>query len=147
VSLNNPGRKAARERERYRERLAAGLCGRCGKIPHEPDRTSCRRCLGASNAKAKRFFRDVTGQYREAVLDHYGRECACCGESEPMFLTVDHVNNDGNEHRREVVPSQLTTWIVKNNFPPGFQILCWNCNCGKHRNGGVCPHQQRRDDR
>ena len=28
------------------------------------------------------------------------------------------------------------------DFPEGFQILCFNCNAGKHRNGGRCPHEQ-----
>lgn len=22
-----------------------------------------------------------------------------------------------------------------------YQLLCFNCNCGRHRNGGVCPHK------
>jgi hypothetical protein len=23
-------------------------------------------------------------------------------------------------------------------------VLCYNCNCGRARNGGVCPHQQKK---
>jgi hypothetical protein len=30
---------------------------------------------------------------------------------------------------------------VKQGFPDGFQTLCFNCNVGKYKNGGVCPHQ------
>jgi hypothetical protein len=22
----------------------------------------------------------------------------------------------------------------------GFQVLCWNCNCGRAFNNGICPH-------
>jgi hypothetical protein len=31
---------------------------------------------------------------------------------------------------------------VKHNFPPGFRLLCSNCNFGRARNHGVCPHQE-----
>lgn len=74
------------------------------------------------------------------VLEHYGGKCACCGEDEWKFLTIDHINNDGAAHRR-VVKTYITGWLIKNNFPPGFQILCHNCNFTKEAYGG-CPHQE-----
>jgi hypothetical protein len=30
---------------------------------------------------------------------------------------------------------------VKNAFPDTITLLCFNCNCGKGRNKGVCPHK------
>jgi hypothetical protein len=57
------------------------------------------------------------------------------------FLTVDHINNDGAAHRKKVVSAKLYTWLEENRFPVGFQILCYNCNMGKARNGGICPHK------
>ena len=33
-------------------------------------------------------------------------------------------------------------WIKRNNYPDGFQVLCWNCNSGKGANGGICPHER-----
>jgi hypothetical protein len=63
---------------------------------------------------------------------------------------MDHINNDGAQHRRpsggRMKAEKLWKWLIDNNFPEGFQILCWNCNCGKHRNGGVCPHQKKESD-
>jgi hypothetical protein len=82
-------------------------------------------------------FRDVADE----VIAHYGGKCACCGETERLFLSIDHINNDGAKHRREVPASSLYRWLKKNGYPEGFQVLCMNCNCGKARNGGVCPHQ------
>ena len=35
----------------------------------------------------------------------------------------------------------LNQWLITNNFPMGFQILCWNCNVAKGILG-VCPHQE-----
>lgn len=32
-------------------------------------------------------------------------------------------------------------WLIKNNFPSGFQVLCCNCNYGKNSNHGICPHK------
>jgi len=37
----------------------------------------------------------------------------------------------------------LPYWLKKNNFPPGFQVLCANCNFAK-RNSRYCPHEIRR---
>jgi len=82
----------------------------------------------------------------ETILVYGGYRCACCGESEPMFLTLDHVNNDGNRHRRAIgsfSSPKMFAWLRARNYPPGFQVLCSNCNHGRHRNGGTCPHAAR----
>jgi hypothetical protein len=81
---------------------------------------------------------------RDKVYDHYGRTCTCCGEDQIMFLTIDHIDNDGATHRKEMGNrggSSFFAWMVSADFPSGFQVLCRNCNWGKHVNGGVCPHQ------
>jgi hypothetical protein len=78
------------------------------------------------------------------VLSHYGTKCACCGESEIMFLTIDHVNNDGAKHRKEMGSGSKTyKWLIDNNFPEGFQTLCYNCNCGRRHD--VCPHKRKEE--
>jgi hypothetical protein len=87
---------------------------------------------------------------REEVFDAYGHRCACCGESNPFFLSIDHIDNDGAQKRKSGEQPKGGTsfyrWLKKNGFPKGFQVLCMNCNVGKHRNGGICPHQVRRND-
>ncbi len=71
--------------------------------------------------------------------------CACCGESHIKFLTIDHKNNNGNEHRKQIGRGGmiLLRWIIKNGYPSGFQILCYNCNYAKNTNEGVCPHLEK----
>jgi hypothetical protein len=90
-------------------------------------------------------------KYVDLVFDHYGRICACCGEDEILFLTLDHIYNDGAEHKREIGPKNskhgcngtaFYRWVVQNNYPSFLQTLCINCNQGKHRNGGICPHKK-----
>ena len=78
---------------------------------------------------------------RSMCFDHYGRQCACCGETELLFLTFDHINGGGNKHNRKV--GYIPRWLVSQGFPDGFQVLCMNCNLGRSINGGVCPHQER----
>ncbi|MBU2685592.1 MAG: hypothetical protein KKF27_20315, partial [Gammaproteobacteria bacterium] len=98
------------------------------------------KCQGA---EWQRKYRE---EYREKVLNHYGNKCNCCGETTPQFLTIDHIHNDGytarqkKQHPRDA--SSFYRWLVKTNFPEGFQILCMNCNFGKARNNGICPHQE-----
>ncbi len=91
------------------------------------------------NTIKKAFHRER----RLMVIARLGGKCECCGESHPIFLDVDHINGDGAEQRRKD-PLQYTiyTWLVKNNFPPGFRLLCSNCNKGRWRNGGICPHEE-----
>lgn len=98
----------------------------------------------AECAKAKRLA-DVV---KEEVFKAYGGwVCNCCGEREKAFLTIDHVNNDGCEKRKEHGHSnRFYRWLRRNGYPDGYQVLCMNCNFGKHMNDGVCPHQGRRND-
>jgi hypothetical protein len=86
--------------------------------------------------------RKVNSDRKRRVYDAYGGfRCACCGETEEAFLSIDHVNNDGAEHRRQVDRRSMYKWLEKEGFPSGYQVLCMNCNFGKARNGGVCPHE------
>jgi len=77
----------------------------------------------------------------DRVVTKYGGMCVCCGETIRDFLTLDHVNNDGNVERRTTHMTKLYKKLDRaTDRLPGYQILCCNCNFGKHRNGGVCPH-------
>ncbi len=79
----------------------------------------------------------------KAIMQYGGYRCACCGESEPKFLTLDHIHNNGGTHRKEIGNrgSGIFKWLRDNDYPPGFQVLCMNCNHGKALNGGTCPHK------
>lgn len=95
------------------------------------------------------YMRDKRARNRQLVFDHYGWKCACCGQDFPLFLTIDHVNNDGNVHRRALKGigkggTPFFDWLVRKGFPEDFQTLCRNCNWGKHANGGFCPCQTHR---
>lgn len=65
------------------------------------------------------------------------------------FLTIDHVDNNGAAHRREIhgpgyknrPPAGHRTyrWLRIQEYPAGFQVLCMNCNFAKGVYG-ECPH-------
>lgn len=57
-------------------------------------------------------------------------KCELCNESYSEFLCVDHINDDGSEHRKEIGigGNQLYRYLLNNNFPEGYQVLCNNCN-------------------
>ncbi len=74
--------------------------------------------------------RNLYYRYKEQVFAHYcdGKpKCAKCGFDNPKALSVDHINGKGNEHRKTLGGVNIIKWIVKNNFPEDFQILCMNC--------------------
>ncbi len=78
---------------------------------------------------------------KRELVEYYGNgSCACCGEREIMFLTIGHVDGGGCKHLKEI-GYNLYFWLKRNDYPKGFQVLCFNCNRGKHLNNGVCPHQ------
>lgn len=117
-------------------------CYDCANPP-APNKKRCLACL----VRARGVDRKVCIAARAKVLDHYGRECACCGESIDLFLTIDHINNDGAEHRKRdlygIGGNVLYRWLVRKSFPPGFQTLCYNCNMARAHHG-ICPHERKR---
>jgi len=113
----------------------------------------CRRYYRGHKAEKKV---DGAARYRklkdELFSAYGGYICSCCGETEPMFLTIDHEDGNGADHRRSMTAKgrnyrdatgyKTYRWLKNNGYPPGFRVLCANCNHGSHRNGGVCPHQR-----
>lgn len=91
------------------------------------------------------------------ALTHYSGgtpKCSCvgCCETHTEFLTIDHIDGGGGEHRRELSgpgskdkrsPGGLAFyyWLRRNKYPGGFRVLCWNCNCSRGLYG-YCPHEK-----
>jgi hypothetical protein len=87
---------------------------------------------------------------RLRVLSHYSGgapACRCCGEDRLEFLALDHIDGNGNEHRRSSGVgrggARAYRWAIRNGFPPIFRVLCHNCNMaiGFY---GECPHERER---
>ena len=116
-------------------RAANGQCWMCSKLV-VPGKKYCEKHL-AVIAKCARGRRHID---RQLVLNHYGRQCAYCEDKRVYFLTMDHINNDGAEHRRQMNKgkssrsrsgSPIYQWLRTHGYPTGFQTLCFNCNSAK----------------
>jgi RNase P subunit RPR2 len=95
----------------------------------------CKECQ-----KKRKIPREYQLAYRaknkSAVFEHYAQngeiKCARCGFSDTRALSIDHINGKGAQHRKQIgkhhVGSVLFySWLVRHDFPEGFQILCMNC--------------------
>jgi hypothetical protein len=89
------------------------------------------------------YMKERHAKQRKIVFDHYGRICVCCGETNEGFFTIDHIEEIGSKAKRqELGQNAIYNWLIQNNFPPGFRVMCYNCNCGRAHNDGICPHHQ-----
>lgn len=98
----------------------------------------------ANRERLVEYDRKRGRELKAKIIEEYGGKCACCGEAHFAFLTIDHINNDGAEHRRQGVGhgKSFYQWLIRNDFPKdNFQLLCMNCNFAKGHYG-VCPHQE-----
>jgi hypothetical protein len=125
--------KARQQSREYRNRKLANAT---------PEEAAAIRAAEADKTKRNQQRR------KDSVFAAYGGyKCACCGETERLFLSIDHIHNNGNVERKSDAYGSSGTafylWLCKHNFPSGYQVLCMNCQIGKHKNGGVCPHQRK----
>lgn len=67
------------------------------------------------------------------ALTHYGPNgsLGCCfpecSVTDLDMLSLDHVNDDGASHRREMsAGNPIYRWVEETGFPEGFQTLCYN---------------------
>ena len=132
-------KKNAKKRDAYRQRYYADNRVKIMARVREWEAANPER----RRANAREFYYRLQ---HECIAAYGGYQCACCGETEPMFLSIDHVNDDGAEHRKLLGGNsagvKLYQWLKAKGYPEGFQVLCLNCNFGRYRNGGVCPHKQ-----
>lgn len=122
--------------------LGKSICNGCKKEfhPNYYFRNFCSECV-----KFVKLIMNndtlTTGQINSLVLrlriiDKYSLgkfECSCCGYNKVPLLQIDHINGDGKQHRESLGGDNYAVWqwIIDNNYPEGFQILCATCNIKK----------------
>jgi len=88
-------------------------------------------------ADAVRTGKVLRRKQRMAVLWYYSggaMTCVRCGFPDIRALVLDHINGGGTEHRRTMkAGTNVWLWLARHGFPPGYQILCANCNAIKAR--------------
>jgi hypothetical protein len=78
---------------------------------------------------------------RLLVLSHYSKIlsksnipiCMNCGLNGIEFLHIDHIEGIKNKEVKHIrAGSNLINYLIRENFPKGYQVLCGNCNWLKH---------------
>lgn len=158
------GEKAEQKRQRERERRAkftpeqkqAALDHQLLYMQHRRltdqkylawSRITVRRMYQKHRARRLADMREKQWRTRLQCLQAYGGLepfCGCCGESHLEFLTLDHIldrkNDGGVRVGGKLFGQGLFSWMIRMGFPPGFRVLCYNCNCARGAHG-YCPHE------
>lgn len=137
-----------------------------GFIPNEEKwplrmqhRKSEEKYRGTHRVERKESNKVYVRSLKEKVISHYSNDTMACAGLEddlgcrfhvnltffPLEVllaveTIDHLNNDGGKHRKELFGKRgyagyhFYQWLIKNNFPSGYQVLCFNCQWIKRFN-------------
>jgi hypothetical protein len=151
--------KIKKNQEKQKERIAF--------LNTTPEYKSKRK-VREQKPKRKARRKEIREDRRLKVLQHYSTRlsksdipcCNCCGEHLHIdFLAIDHIAGRRQmDSEPELVKlgyssklknTALIKWLIDNDCPEGFQILCHNCNFTKSliKNKNECPmknkiHQQ-----
>ena len=67
--------------------------------------------------------------YKKFIMDlKYVLPCGKCRKNLP-------------KKEQKLKGEKLNSWLKKNDYPDGFEVLCWNCNLTKG-SFGHCPHEE-----
>jgi hypothetical protein len=100
----------------------------------------CKACRGKAEC----------ARLRLEMLEALGWKCACCGESHPQLLTLEHINGQrgfyGRRYGRSENTRQSNTYVeIRKAKREGWdrtkwELLCMSCNHAKGHYG-QCPHR------
>ena len=162
--------KAKESKKKYRESSKGKLKEKAynqtpeAKAKHKAySQTPERKAIAKAYSQRPDVMKSKREQYyydRLIILQAYSKRlsnsaipcCICCGENfHSDFLAIDHIEG---RKQMDTIPElvklgysskllnhRLFLWIIENNFPSGFQILCANCNFSKGmlKNNNECP--------
>lgn len=133
--------------KRHSRRKHERLCAQCGKaLPVDCTTGCCTDCrAGASKRyfdnpeKCKLSVRRRNQTIKRELFAHYGNKCVVCPEARLGCLELDHINEDGADHRESLGLSRhkcgtpfYRLLLEQGEFPSSLQILCANCHALKH---------------
>lgn len=121
------------DREYYRTHKAEKI-----EYAREYNKTHKEKCRIYEKRYGHRIKAKVFAHYCNGELS-----CAYCGIKDIEVLTIDHINNNGREHRRTLNLHggvKFYKWLMANRYPPEYQVLCYNCNIKKFRVGQPEAH-------
>lgn len=112
-----------------------------------------RRWCQEHKEEQREYYRQYTQRLKAEVLSHYSNGspmCVRCRIDDIDILTIDHINDGGNKHRKAISYDRgglaFYKWLRREGFPEGYQVLCYNCNMKKARSRGQPVPQYRVND-
>lgn len=110
---------------------------------YQKNKEHVRALNGVSQRHPRRlqYQREWRTNLKIDVLTHYGDgrcSCAKCGEARLPCLSIDHINGAGTLHRRKLglIGLAFYSWLRRNDYPDGYQVLCMNCQFVKRAERG-----------
>jgi hypothetical protein len=114
----------------------------------QPPKSERNRKLGKYGVRARlpngnnnpAYYRAKRKEFKRLVIDHYSNGTMACADpfhkhlpNDPFLadirdLQIDHINGGGNKERKSHKGSTLFAWLIRHNYPEGYQVLCANCN-------------------
>lgn len=122
-----------------------GLCRNCPRPTVRGSQIFCVYHREKDRIRGRITEKKIAIRLKDECLKQYGEKCLCCGEQNKRFLTLEHKERNGNNHRKKLFKHNvggvhMYRWLKKNKFPKGYAILRMNCNWAT-RYGDVCPHK------
>ena len=147
--FNSPCKRCGKERlfpnhATGRARASRQLCQPCAVA--EYNETRPRQSREERSRKAADWYqRNKTQQaiyyaghrdrIRQEMVKAFGGKCSHCGESDPVVLVLDHINDNAKEDRKQNhhTGGYGFYMLLKSRSWPtaGLQLLCHNCNYRK----------------
>ena len=119
-------------------------------------RDSCKSCWNkqAKIRHTKNRERDNINTYmynvnlKRETIDKYSPSMMCqrCGFDDIRALSIDHIDNNGSTHRRNIGVlggNAFYRWLKKQGYPQGYQVLCMNCQMIKQIEQNVRDYPER----
>jgi hypothetical protein len=131
-ACNNCNEKA---KAKQLEKWKIGVCRQCGKSRERRNVSLCNECSEQATQRSLIYSRNL----RYLAIDHYTSglmRCSNCGWSIFEALEFDHINGNGENHRKTNLGARsIARWLIQNEFPNDVQVICGNCHNFKTRNG------------
>lgn len=85
--------------------------------------------------------RKAKAKLKSQLFELYGHECSICGYDDKRALTLDHINNNGSEERKELGERGVYYKAREKHSPGEYRILCMNCQfIERHKHGRQNQH-------
>lgn len=114
------------------------LCWNCNVLKYRNE------SITYSNNYKARWAREKSIKQKKQVLSNYSNGnivCKCCGFDNILALGLDHIKGKkAHGHSKRMTSTRLYNYLIKEKFPSGYQVFCYNCNGGKGQKS-ACPHE------